>query len=1510
MTTLIQTRTRLRGAALIFFALTFATTALRAQIGNDNPTGPAGAFNGNITTGCSYDPLTGNAKREITDLAVTGSVGAYPLVFHRVANSRLPQAGDFGFGDAGGWRHSYAWNIDGSEEDSSEPSFRPTVYPVTFPDGRMVFFAASSSDTYFRGPPGVRERFQPIDFTTMKAYLLLPDGGKVEFLARRVSVCDYELHPPCSYSYRYQAQAIIDPHGVRTTFSYNTDGSLSKVQELAGRWIKLYYTLTPWSNSSGVQDYVIDHIQASDGRIVAYHYAQTSFSPGTTLYTYLANVVYPFEPALNLSPTAFYTYRAPNGPNPNGYPLLASADDPMYAGPMKKSSYTYATSNSDPGVKVAAGQILSENNGNTGQIVSMLSVPFLTWRDEYRGDGPHRHLEYDGGLLRRFTDFKGQLSAIAYVNGYVSAFTDARHHTTTTQREGPIGALSVLTHPDPEQSAQRFAYKYVDGAPYFMQIRGDERNLDSNTYFALDPATNRVTQIWYPDYDPNNPGGAPTENFTYNGFGQIETHTMTSGGVENFRYDGRGLMYLSWPPATPSDPNPEQHPTRYFYYTSGPQMDRLWYVIDPRGYSTRFEYNTRGQVTKITHDQDGTYTQNGYNADGTLAWTADENHPNASWNINERTRYVYDDYKRIISVTNPLNKTMNFSYAPPNGAGSYSHTTTSVYRATSPLNKIATFDYDENLRRKMARKGYGSSDDDGGTYFGYDEVGNLTSVQDPRGNVTTFGYDNRGRRISATNPPPFDNQITRWEYDTRSNLTKEIRPDLSFRRMEYDALSRVIDTYGFANEHTHYQRDLAGNALQMTDPKAATYLFGYDKMNRKISATYPVDATGLGRSEGWHYDFAGNMDEYTNPAGQKRTLGYDTRNRFINSSWNAGGGPALGLGYDDASRLRIVTTNGGETTVVFGYDDANRQIWEEQTVAGFPTRRVETPRDDDGFRAFLSPAGAYTLSYDYTKRGQLANMYVASAPWFAYGYDLAGNMIKRQDVLGGVNDSTDIIDGNGASQYDALNRPMLWEQTAAGNVSFARSHFEYDSLSRLTASWRDEQAGKGEWFGYNATGELTGVSYNADGVSTGTPQHASRTVAYTIASNTLNRLSMNDNGVLSNYSPNGLNQYQNVAGGNIYYDGNFNLTASGGFSAWYDSANRLRSASSGENDGEFTYDGLGRCLKRTVDWETTLIVYDGWKPTVEWDEWNHLKAWNIYGAGRDEILYRHDAYLGDLRYHLDRMGNVAFLLDADGDGIERYTYDAFGQPTVTGWEGNNPRPYSWYGNRFMFTGREYFSGLGLYDYRNRFYHPILGRFLQSDPLGLGAGDANLFRYCGGDPVNRSDPSGLTTTNSIFQTLNGSEATTETIVVSAPDIPGYDRTASSVSEGVDKTGTAPGGEGSAPDTGGTLYAQNVRPGRPPRGRTGKTRNGKSNTPVWNPNNPNVPTDPGEIREPEHYHEIDEEQYTGTWEGIFDLLGRLFDWIYNSIPALPPQTPTPTPGPHDPVPTGPPPPHRGG
>src|SRR6266496_3256184 len=67
----------------------------------------------------------------------------------------------------------------------------------------------------------------------------------------------------------------------------------------------------------------------------------------------------------------------------------------------------------------------------------------------------------------------------------------------------------------------------------------------------------------------------------------------------------------------------------------------------------------------------------------------------------------------------------------------------------------------------------------------------------------------------------------------------------------------------------------------------------------------------------------------------------------------------------------------------------------------------------------------------------------------------------------------------------------------------------------------------------------------------------------------------------------------------------------------------------------------------------------------------------------------------------------------------------------------------------LFTGQQWYSELGLYDLRNRFYSPDIGRFLQPDPIGFNGDATNLYRYCGNNPLKRSDPEGLSGTLTIY-----------------------------------------------------------------------------------------------------------------------------------------------------------------
>jgi RHS repeat-associated protein len=185
----------------------------------------------------------------------------------------------------------------------------------------------------------------------------------------------------------------------------------------------------------------------------------------------------------------------------------------------------------------------------------------------------------------------------------------------------------------------------------------------------------------------------------------------------------------------------------------------------------------------------------------------------------------------------------------------------------------------------------------------------------------------------------------------------------------------------------------------------------------------------------------------------------------------------------------------------------------------------------------------------------------------------------------------------------------------------------------------------------------------------------------------------------------------------------------------------------------FGHDPLGRCVKRWIAPSAgtsgynpaTYFYYDGWSLIQEGGSATNATRLYVHGARVDEMVAQTTPGNSWRYFQYDARGHCILQTDASGDIAEQYDYDAFGFPYFYNSSGTDIHSSSW-GNRFLFTGREWISELRTYDFRNRMYQPELGRFLQPDPKQFDAGDYNLYRYCHNDPVNKSDPTGLVDSN--------------------------------------------------------------------------------------------------------------------------------------------------------------------
>jgi RHS repeat-associated protein len=152
---------------------------------------------------------------------------------------------------------------------------------------------------------------------------------------------------------------------------------------------------------------------------------------------------------------------------------------------------------------------------------------------------------------------------------------------------------------------------------------------------------------------------------------------------------------------------------------------------------------------------------------------------------------------------------------------------------------------------------------------------------------------------------------------------------------------------------------------------------------------------------------------------------------------------------------------------------------------------------------------------------------------------------------------------------------------------------------------------------------------------------------------------------------------------------------------------------------------------------TTRFLYDGVDMIAEYSSTNAISRRYVHGPGSDEPLLAYEgSTLATKRYlTADERGSIVAVTDGTGTVQTINKYDEYGQPATTNAAVN-------VGGRFGYTGQMWLPEVSLWYYKSRIYSPVLGRFMQTDPIRYADG-LNWYNYVDSNPVNYVDPFGTT-----------------------------------------------------------------------------------------------------------------------------------------------------------------------
>ncbi len=960
---------------------------------------------------------------------------------------------------------------------------------------------------------------------------------------------------------------------------------------------------------------------------------------------------------------------------------------------------------------------------------------------------------YDATLrLTRVTNLDGTSRSYGYEpvvpGSFLNELTSIVDESGTTLTQWTYNALEQATSSVQAAGANSTSLAYnADGSVSITDALGAVRTFT----FSRIGDINKVTSI----SGSHCPGCQDSAATSYDSAGYVASRTDYNGNLTCYANDPvRGVELARVEGFAPGS----ACPSNLLSYT--PQSGTLQRMITTQWSSTWREPQI---ITEPNRSTSFTFDASGNILTKTITDTS------VTPNVARTWTYTYNGYGQVLTAKGPrtdLNSTTTFTYytcATGNQCGhvqtitdALGHiTTVNSYNAygeplsiTDPNGVVTTLTYDARLRLTSRQIGTETTSysyyptglletvtlPDGSTVtYTYDGAHRLNQIIDGGGNTISYILDAMGNHIAENSYDPsgtLHRKHTRV-FNTLSELFQDINSAGTAAvttTLAYDNNGNLLSSAAPLSRNTADQYDALNRLTQITDPNSGATQLTYDANNNLTSVTDPRTLTTSYTHDGFGdvtklvspdtgastvtYDSGGNLKTATDARGAVATYTYDALNRMTKVAY---ADQTLKFTYDAGSNGigHLTGASDANHSMSWTYDTLGRVTGKGQTI-GKVTKSVGYAYVNGDLTSLITPSGQ-TITYSYTNHRITSITVNGAALMTGVSYD----------PFGPANSWTW---GNGTGVTRTFDEDGNPSQIVTAGVTNA---YTVDSASRITAI-SDSGVPKDSWtFGYDLLDRVTGGSKSAK----------KSAVSYTYDANG-NRLTETGTDAFSATIAPASNQLSSTSGAiarTYTYDAAGNTTSYTGDSFTFNDRGRMTQAIV---DGAYTnyiYNALGQLIHKYGNGDNTVLVYD---------EAGHiLGEYTAAGVLVEETIWMGDMPVATLRpngatvdiyyVHADHLSTPRKVTRPSDNGLMwRWDPGTFGSPKPK----ENPDKLGAFKYNLRYPGQYELTESGLYYNRYRTYDPSMGRYIESDPIGL-RGGINPYAYVRGNPVSFMDPLG-------------------------------------------------------------------------------------------------------------------------------------------------------------------------